>query len=509
MVKRSITLVFLLSACPALAMDLAREQLAPLYDSAVQSESVQHSSSRQSHVPCLFKLPDSIAATARCSTTKFPIDYATPDNSQTISLHAVTIPGTLDSTTATILLDGGPGGSGNAVLRLLADTEFSQKLQALGDIVVLAQRGTRFSSQPLNCTRSHKACLQKLQQTDNISSFTTENSAHDLIRFTNNQGYSDIRIVGYSYGTRLALQVAQLAPEKVTALALDSVIPLNTNHQDLRGIDNALTTLDRECSKSEACKAHVSDSVIENFFTSLAALDDKPLVIPGSFGSIKLTPQVFLERVVNGLQAGATLKYMPRFISEISNSKPGLISRDLLNGPGIAISNGDLAVGLLMAVNCSDIVNVNDNRISQTVENFQRNISSTSATTGLKILGKLLTDSVIEQGTRCSTLLGSRAPVLASAMDSHSAFTGPSLLISGELDPIAPVENAALVQLQLGQTSRSILFPGISHAVAFESKCARSLIASFLTDSDTTLDLDCIGNPEIDFPSGNGFVVQR
>jgi len=301
---------------------------------------------------------------------------------QTKSLHAVTIPGTLDSTTATILLDGGPGGSGNAVLRLLADTEFSQKLQALGDIVVLAQRGTRFSSQPLNCTRSHKACLQKLQQTDNISSFTTENSAHDLIRFTNNQGYSDIRIVGYSYGTRLALQVAQLAPEKVTALALDSVIPLNTNHQDLRGIDNALTT------------------------TSLAALDDKPLVIPGSFGSIKLTPQVFLERVVNGLQAGATLKYMPRFINEISNSKPGLISRDLLNGPGIAISNGDLAVGLLMAVNCSDIVNVNDNRISQTVENFQRNISSTSATTGLKILGKLLTDSVIEQGTRCSTLLG-------------------------------------------------------------------------------------------------------
>lgn len=460
--------------------------------------------------PCQFALPDTISGRALCSTTTFPVDYTEPGNSSTISLHAVTIPGSRDSDTATVLLDGGPGGSGNAVLRLMSDPQFSQRLLALGDVVVLAQRGTRFSSQPLNCSGSHKDCIRKLQQTKNIDSFTTENSARDIVTFANERGYTGIRIVAYSYGTRLALQVARQAPDKVIAMALDSVIPLKTNHQDLRGIDDALIALDRECRKSEDCREHVTDSVVESFLESLANLASSPIIVPGALGSLKLTPQVFLERVVNGIQAGHTLKYIPRFISEISNSRPGLISRDLLNGPGIGIShNNDLAVGLLMAINCSDIVNVNDHRIDQTMENLKTDISGEAAMTGLSILGNLLTRSIREQGARCKSLPGSGLPAVAAAMDSNQIFDGPALLISGEFDPIAPDDNATQVQQQLSDESLTVLFPGISHAVAFESHCARSLIASFFEDTDDELNLDCISNRKIAFPAGNGFVVQR
>lgn len=501
MAIRTISLVFLmLCGNNTLAVEL---RAAPANTSSMSSP---HNSAA-----CLFVLPANIAESARCSTTWFPTDYTDSKSRSAISLHAVTVPGTHSSNTATILLDGGPGGSGNAVLHLLTDTELTQGLLALGDIVVLAQRGTRFSSQPLDCSGSHEDCIRTLQQTGNIESFTTENSARDIISFADDASYTGIRILAYSYGTRLALQIASQAPDRVLSMALDSVIPLKTNHQDLRGIDDALVALDRACDNSGDCKAHVPDSVIESFLIALASLEQRPIVVPGALGSIRLTPQVFVERVVNGIQAGNTLKYMPRFIAEISSSRVGLISRDLLNGPGIGVSSGsgDLAVGLLMAVNCSDIPNVYDHRIEQTIDNLQSHTSDERAMAGTEILRKLLTDSVREQGSRCDTLPGRDTPVLAAATDPSRLFDGPTLLLSGEFDPIAPLENATQVQQQLGQNSQSLLFPAISHAVAFESGCARAMITSFFKDAKVRLEQGCIDDMQIDFPAGNGFMVTR
>src|SRR5262249_44030270 len=66
----------------------------------------------------------------------------------------------------------------------------------------------------------------------------------------------------------------------------------------------------------------------------------------------------------------------------------------------------------------------------------------------------------------------------------------PSLLLSGDFDPITPPEYAATVLPGLPD-GQHVVFPRGTHGQAFKSGCANGLIQTFLDDPTATLDAAC------------------
>ena len=158
-----------------------------------------------------------------------------------------------------------------------------------------------------------------------------------------------------------------------------------------------------------------------------------------------------------------------------------------------------------MAVNCSDITDINDHEVHQTVRNLRSQVTGELAKTGISIMEDLLLSAIRQQGDRCTRLPVSPNPVVAQ---NKFEYQHPSLLISGELDPIAPETNAVIASKTLGSTSRLVLFPGLTHGVSFDSSCARNLIATFFEKRKTDRIPDCTNRTELAFPAGDGLVLR-
>jgi pimeloyl-ACP methyl ester carboxylesterase len=67
----------------------------------------------------------------------------------------------------------------------------------------------------------------------------------------------------------------------------------------------------------------------------------------------------------------------------------------------------------------------------------------------------------------------------------------PTLILSGETDPITPPRFARDTARALGSTARWLRFPITGHGVAGQSECARSIMGEFLDNPDSTPDVRC------------------
>lgn len=139
----------------------------------------------------------------------------------------------LKSTAATpgapiVYLDGGPGGSGIGVARVPEYYRLFDAMRAAGDVILLSQRGTGFSSPRLTCrgdgaampadlfasfdrmiavlAPGSLACAAELRAKGiDLSAYNTNASADDLEDLRVALGAPKISLLGFSYGTHLAL----------------------------------------------------------------------------------------------------------------------------------------------------------------------------------------------------------------------------------------------------------------------------------------------------------------
>jgi pimeloyl-ACP methyl ester carboxylesterase len=69
----------------------------------------------------------------------------------------------------------------------------------------------------------------------------------------------------------------------------------------------------------------------------------------------------------------------------------------------------------------------------------------------------------------------------------------PTLLLSGEYDPITPTINAKAAMNTLSK-SFLFVFPGIGHGVAYTGECPDDIILAFLANPDKKPDGSCIAS---------------
>jgi pimeloyl-ACP methyl ester carboxylesterase len=427
---------------------------------------------------------------ARCGVLAVPEDPSTPAGRK-IGLFVAVVPALNRRASAAplFLLAGGPG---QAAADLYASYAGAfARANRNHDIVVVDQRGTG-RSEPLVCSypedwddteesipelrRATQACLARYG--DRVRFYTTSVAVGDLDRVRVALGYSAIDLYGSSYGTRVAELYMRRHPGETHAVVLDGV----TYPEQAIGPDTpldgerALDLIVARCGSAPDCAA-----AYPNLTAELGELRGKfgpqkqPLVIADPTTGEPL-PLEFNRGVFS-----AALRFLSYSAVEAS-LLPALVHQAAIGraAPMAAETfmlarqvRDQLASGMQNSVVCSEDVpffhvgEAERQRIEQTYQGTDQ------------------LDALVEI---CK--LWPKGPVDA---DLHAPLSSavPTLLLSGEADPVTPPADAERLARGLGRY-RHLIVPGEGHG-QIVTGCVPRLMADFLDGAEpAALDASCL-----------------
>lgn len=386
------------------------------------------------------------------------------------------------------VLAGGPGQAATTVAPALSAV--LDRVRKKRDIVFVDQRGTG-KSNPLECPRKReltlaerldsqpgdeelRACLASYDADPRF--YTTPIAMDDLDEVRAALGYEKINLWGGSYGTRAALVYMRQHEDRVRTATLDGVapftleLPLSVAKDGQRALDAmfAACTADRDCNKA-------FPDLRDRFERLLVSLRERPIETevphPVTGESTKVTIRAsHFAGIVRGLL------YFP----EISAQLPLTIDRATRGDFGAFAaqawwlgSSTAIASGMFLSVVCAEDVPF------ATPEK----IAAATAGTSLGAAGVLETMEACRIWPKGTIPPGYRDPVTANV---------PTLLLSGELDPVTPPSygEEARSHLPLGE-HRVVM--GVGHGTMAAGACVANLFADFVeTGTAKGKDPDCL-----------------
>ena len=440
---------------------------------------------------CRLEHPLRLSSTAaRCGVLKVAENPAQPAGSS-IELSVAVVPA-LNRRAAAAPLFVLAGGPGQAASDLYAGTAGAfARINRNHDIVLVDQRGTGRSA-PLSCSypddwhesaddmpalrEATRVCLAKFG--DRVRFYTTSVAVADLEQVRRALGFGEIDLYGSSYGTRVAQLYMRRYPASTHAVILDGV----TYPQQAIGPDTpsdgerALSLILARCERAPDCLA--AYPALQQDLDALRRRfgpDEQPLTLSDPSSGLPL-PIEFNRSVLNA--ALRFLSYnaveaslLPTLLHQgaIGNLAP-LASQTIM----MARQIGDtLASGMQNTVICSEdeplfaTSNIDRQRIAQTYQGADQ----------LDALAEI-----------CK--LWPRGPVDS---DLHSPLQSdvPTLLLSGEADPVTPPEDAERAAGGLAH-HRNLVLRGEGHG-QLATGCVPRLMAQFLDDAKPgSLDAACL-----------------
>jgi pimeloyl-ACP methyl ester carboxylesterase len=385
------------------------------------------------------------------------------------------------------------GGPGQAAVEVFpAVIGALENLNRQRDIVLIDQRGTGESA-PLACPELEDedlestitdeelrdllhACAANLAGEVNLSQYTTENAVQDFEEVRQALGYDRINLYGGSYGTRAALAYARSFPERVRTMTLDAVAgpELVLFLQMPRDGQRALDMLFGRCAEDPDCRESFPDvrDQLEGLIAGLQEPEILTLTDPLSGEPIDLL--VDRERltnyVFNILYSAEHASLLPLLIKQAYESgdlRP-LASQALISG------GGGVEPMLLYAVTCAE-----DAPLVTTAEAeayAEGSLFSPRAKAFLSIC-----EGFPDSGRQARLTGELREPLTASI---------PTLLLSGEADPITPPGYADTVAASL-PNSLHLIAPGYGHGTLFAG-CTPRIFTSFVSSGTLDkLDISC------------------
>ncbi len=490
--RRSAALGLLLAAVLPLPLAVADEKPAPL-----------------ELTTCELTLPGtSLTTPAECGWFEVAENPAEPQGRQ-IKLRVARIPATDFSVEPDplVLLAGGPGQAASEAWLYVAQA--FRKLTRNRDVLLIDQRGTG-QSNALRCPQvemaealaldwdelehSTRACLESLDGDPRF--YTTEIAMRDYDQVRAALGYEKLNLFGVSYGTRAAQVYLRLFPDRVRTVVLDSVIPqsliLGTEHAVK--LDQALQRIFAACDADDACAAAFPDTArklrqlmrtVDNPPVNLrlatppadgqAAEPDKPGHITvahpltGEPFELDFDRDVLASAIRFLAYSSETQAMLPLLIHEAAtqHTYQRLASQMLITASGLTES---IAQGMELSVVCSEDYpwfppeNDRDNSY---------------------LMGNSMT-----RATHIQCGLWPRGDV---SPDFHQPVSSdvPTLLLSGEWDPVTPPEYAEEVK-QYFSNSLHLVAPGQGHSVTGRG-CLGGLVSDFIIAASVDeLETDCV-----------------
>ena len=365
-------------------------------------------------------------------------------------------------------LAGGPGQASTDVVSVFA--VMHKDLLQKREVLFLDQRGT--GSTGLHCdtafagteNTNEQGIFSDVHEEDRVQDclseleffpedYSTDEAVEDLEKLRQSLGHEKIALYGVSYGTLVAQKYAQRYPKALEALILDGVV--DSAHPVAwaaeRDSNRALELMLEACEEERHCQDLEPRKALESILQSLPL--DVSFFHPRTHHpqEVKLDKTLFLSSLRMVLYSSELLPMLPLAIHQASQGDWGHFAALV----GLYEDQAGIATGLHSTIFCSE-----------TAPFLKPNLS--------------------EQGGLYDGLLLEDLQTVCSNWPSYKALPPapissdiPTLLLSGELDPVTPPERAEGVA-QRFENSQHIIAPGLAHGVGL-NPCGASLIHAFIS----------------------------
>jgi pimeloyl-ACP methyl ester carboxylesterase len=437
-----------------------------------------------------------LATPARCAT--YPVfENREAKSGRTIGLHVVVVPATSGQPTAEAItfFAGGPGDSSTRPAAFFAHQ--LEPVRAARDLVLVDFRGTGESS-PLNCaelakagvqgfldsflpTEAVRSCRERLERERDLARYTTEEAIDDIAEVLRAYGYTKVNLYGASYGTCAAQVMARRHPELVRSMILEGVVRMNERDpfDFARAAQVALDALFAECAGDPACAAAFPD-LPGDLAKVWARLDQAPVTVAvvdpasGEKRPLRIHRQGFAQTIRYMLYVVSTSMALPYQIHAAAQGDFTPIAETAQLFGGMMTANAD---GFFLSVTCAE-----DTRLIREEEI----VSAVS--------GTFLGEFRIRQQLAACAAWAARAPDPAFVAPLESAI--PTLLLSGERDPVTPASNGESVARHLTNGRHLVIADGAHGSDGMSgldclSQISNAFIAAGAIDA---LDTSCVAN---------------
>lgn len=445
--------------------------------------------------PCeLAQSHSGLSTAAWCAPFQVPEDRANPQGRKiALRLAVVRSSAQVPADDMLAFIAGGPGQSATESYPAIAAA--MAPLLAHRNLLLLDQRGTG-GSHPLSCRddepgvpggaeeahgfdaeavrRETRHCLDQLSQDADVRFYTTTDAVADLEDVRRALGSPKLDVVGVSYGTRVAQQYAMRHPDGLRTMVLDGVAPnvLVLGEDFAVNLDAALKAQFARCEADDACRARFSDPY-QTLFQLRDALRANPHTVsfrdPQNYASVKrVLSEHSLATVVRMFAySPETAALLPLSIDAAARGDVGplLGQAKLLTGDLGDTMDG----GMQYSVICTEDADLLQPRPQDK--------------------DTILGDTTIEAfRAACGVWPHGQRPA-----DFHQPLKSdvPTLLMSGEFDPVTPPRYGDEVLKGL-PNGRHLVLKGQGHNVIARG-CMPRLLDRFIDDADAkSLDVSCL-----------------
>ncbi len=400
-----------------------------------------------------------------------------------------------------VYLEGGPGGSPLRSLIGQFNVLFPLFLEER-DLILIDQRGTGYSQPALDCPEYTDLSVSVLdenlsvEQSEtlgnavllecrnrlvgegvNLAAYNSAENAADLNDLRLTLGIDKWNLYGISYGTRLALTTMRDFPEGLRSVVIDSVVPLQSNlYTEIPANGaRAFGALFEACAVHAMCSVDFPD-LRAVFFDLVDRLDESPVTFPvklpsGEETEMLLNGDGFMGIVFQSLYATPIIPYLPRLIYEV---RDGNYSLAAALQSAFLEQLEDISYGMHYSVQCEEEVPFG------TLDDLRASIAQYSEY-GL-FAGTGIFDLCRAWGTPAAEPV-ENAPVTSDV---------PTLVLSGQLDPITPPSWGELAAQTLPNAFYFEL-PNAGHGASLTGgDCPRDLVLEFFGDPVSRPDATCL-----------------
>jgi pimeloyl-ACP methyl ester carboxylesterase len=452
--------------------------------------------------------PAAAPHTTECGVLIVPQDRTQPDGLQ-VRLPVVILRSRAANPAPdpVIHLSGGPGSPAISLTGYHLATGHDRFL-AERDYILFDQRGTGGAQPSLACPErwdvvpqllednppteearaialsAYEACLGRLRaagvQPAHYSSAASAADVADLIRAL---GYERANLYGVSYGTRLALTVMRDHPSVVRSAILDSPYPPQVNLYNTwtQGTERAFEVVFTACAAQASCNS-AHPNLRDRFYALVDALNAAPLTVTlqdpatGATINAQLTGDVFVDVMFTSLYRWDNIPRFPQTVSEVERGTVSDFTRRFL---GLYLARSGSA-GVTISVQC------NEELAFSSMEALRRESAGVA-----QAINSAYVDSFAVLYASCPVWTPN-APNLPYENDPVTSPI-PTLLLTGEVDPITPPAWGPLTAQTL-PNSTVVEFPALGHWIMRSGQpgaCAMSISLDFLADPTTPPDLTC------------------
>ncbi len=428
-----------------------------------------------------------VSKKAQCGQLTVPVNRDVPDVTIDLNVALIAAPSDNKADDPIVLLAGGPGQG--AVETYAGLSRVFHSYMRDRDIILVDQRGTG-NSHPLRCeiededvetlldyeSDGWKVWLKDCKDSMDVDTdyFTTTDAIKDLEAVRQALDIKQWNIYGGSYGTRKALTYMKMFPESLRAVVLDSVVPqsepLASSHE--ANLQNTLRAVFERCEADVSCKEAFGDAE-QQMWKLFQTLEESPvelsMISPALGEREELTfSKEYAAIALRMFSYGPeTMGLIPLMVSLANHGQYETMAyQSLMVGANLEES---LNNALELSVICAEDVPFMADKQPE-MSNY--------------IFGDKFYELI---KARCDIWDSPRAD---ASFKEDVVSDIPTLLLSGELDPVTPPAFADKA-MQTLSNSQHLVAKGQGH-IAVTRGCMPKIFGQFIKDPEVELDTECM-----------------